>query len=69
MQEIHSSNPPVLTEIFDPNKYGARYQHSLKLESKLKYLKKIQTFYTDHLLLTPAFNKRPGVYLRIEGLP
>ena len=39
MQEISSSNPPVVTGICDPNKSRARHHHSLKLGSKLKYLK------------------------------
>ena len=39
MQEICSSNPPVVTGICDPNKSGAQDHHSLKLGLKLKYLK------------------------------
>ena len=39
MQEIHSSNPPVVTGVFDSNKSRARHHRSLKLGSKLKYLK------------------------------
>ena len=39
MQEIRSSNPPVVTGICDPNKYQARHYCSLKLGLKLKYLK------------------------------
>ena len=39
MQEIRSSNPPVVTEICDPNKSRARHHHSLKIGSKLKYIK------------------------------
>ena len=38
MREIHSSNPPVVTGICDPNKSQARHHRSLKLGSKLKYL-------------------------------
>ena len=38
MQEICSSNPPVITGIYDPNKSRARHHRSLKLGSKLKYL-------------------------------
>ena len=37
MQEIHSSNPPVVTGICDPNKSQAQQHRSLKLGSKLKY--------------------------------
>ena len=37
MQEIRSSNPPVVAGICDPNKSRTRYHHSLKLGSKLKY--------------------------------
>ena len=40
MQEIGSSNPPVVTGSCDPNKYRARLYRSLKLGSKLKYLNK-----------------------------
>ena len=40
MQEIHSSNPPVVTRICDPNNSRARHHRSLKLGSKLKYLNK-----------------------------
>ena len=36
MQEIHRSNPLVVTGICDPNKSWAQY-HILKLGSKLKY--------------------------------
>ena len=39
MQEIRSSNPPVITGICDPNKSRAQDHRSLKLGSKLKYLK------------------------------
>ena len=39
MQEIRSSNPPVVTGICDSNKSWARHHRSLKLGSKLKYLK------------------------------
>ena len=38
MQEVHSSNPPVVTEICDPSKSRVRHHRSLKLDSKLKYL-------------------------------
>ena len=37
MQEIHRSNPPVVTGICDPNKSWAQQHHSLKLGPKLKY--------------------------------
>ena len=39
MREICSSNPPVVTGICDSNKFRARHHRSLKLGSKLKYLK------------------------------
>ena len=39
MQEIRSSNPPVVSGICDPNKSRARHHRSLKFGSKLKYLK------------------------------
>ena len=45
MQEIHSSNSPVVTGICDPNKSRARHHRSLKLGSKLKYLKKNYTHF------------------------
>ena len=38
MQEIHSSNPPVVTGISDPNKSWAPHHRSLNFGSKLKYL-------------------------------
>ena len=38
MLEIHSSNPPVVIGICDPNKSRARHHSSLKLGSKLKYV-------------------------------
>ena len=38
MQQIRSSNPPVITGICDPNKSRARHRCSLRLSSKLKYL-------------------------------
>ena len=38
MQEIRSSNSPVITGIFDPNKFRARHYRSMKFDSKLKYL-------------------------------
>ena len=40
MQDIRSPNPPVVTGICDPNESPARHHCSLKLGSKLKYLKK-----------------------------
>ena len=40
MQEIFSSNPSAVTGICDPNKSRARHHRSLKLGSKLKYLKR-----------------------------
>ena len=38
MQEICSSNPPVVTRICGPNKSRARHHRSFKLGWKLKYL-------------------------------
>ena len=38
MQELRSSNPPVVTGICDPNKSRTRHHRSLKLGSKLKHL-------------------------------
>ena len=37
MQEICSSDPPVVTGICDPNKSRAQHHLSLKLDSELKY--------------------------------
>ena len=37
MQEICSSNPPVVTGICDPNKSRAQHHLILKLDSELKY--------------------------------
>ena len=37
MQEIRSSNPPVVTGIFDPNKSRARHHRRIKLDVK-RYL-------------------------------
>ena len=48
MQEIRSSNPPVVAGICDPNKYWARHHCSLKLASKLKYLN-YEIFFLFHL--------------------
>ena len=39
MQEIRRSNPPVVTGIYDPNKFWAQHYHSMKLGLKLKYLR------------------------------
>ena len=39
MQEVHNSNPPVATGICHPSKSRAQHHRSLKLDSKLKYLK------------------------------
>ena len=38
MQDICSSNPPVVTGSCDPNNYRAQHHRSLKLGSKLKYI-------------------------------
>ena len=51
MQDIRSSNPPVVTGICDPNKSRARYHRSLKLGSKLKYLN-----YLPQILVGPFLN-------------
>ena len=40
MQEISSSNPPMVTGICDTKKSRARHHRSLKFGLKLKYLKK-----------------------------
>ena len=37
MQEICSSDPPVVTGICDPNKSRTQHHLSLKLDSELKY--------------------------------
>ena len=37
MQDICSSDPPVVTGICDPNKSQTRHHHGLKLGLKLKY--------------------------------
>ena len=37
MQEICSSNSPVVTGTCNPNKFRARHYNSLKIGSKLKY--------------------------------
>ena len=47
MQEIRSSNPPVVAGICDPNKYRARHHRSLRLGSKLKYLNLLKTLLTN----------------------
>ena len=44
MQEIRSSNPPVVAKICDPNKSRARHHRSFKLGSKLRYLKIMRIF-------------------------
>ena len=51
MQEIRSSNPPVVTGICDPNKYRARHHRSLELDLKLKYFNK------DSLIINYSFQK------------
>ena len=45
MQEISSSDPPVVIGICDLNKSRARRHRSLKLGSKLKYLNIIGWIY------------------------
>ena len=45
MQEIRSSNPPVITAICDPNKSQARHHRSFKFGSKLKYLNRAQYYF------------------------
>ena len=52
MQEIRSSNPLVVTAICDPNKTRARHHRSLKLGSKLKYLKNNIVLFTDTIQKT-----------------
>ena len=47
MHEIHSSKPPVVTGICDPNKSRARNHHSLKLGLKLKYLNEFSIYFLD----------------------
>ena len=51
MQEILSSNPPVVTGIYDPNKSWARHHHSLKLGSKLKYLNDRALFFSKLMMI------------------
>ena len=59
MQEIRSSNPPVITGIRDPNKSRARHHRSLKLGSELKYLNKYywttQEVSSHWTVLTPDY--------------
>ena len=55
MQEIRSSNSPVVAGICDPNKSRARHHHSLKLGSKLKYLNYCYVFIS--VLLKPIRNR------------
>ena len=47
MQEIHSSNPLVVTGICDPNKSWAQHHCSLKLGLRLKYLNIIWHTFKD----------------------
>ena len=66
MQEIRSSNPPVVTGICDPNKSRARHRRSLKLSSKLKYLIKDKAnfkVYDVTTLLTNNYNTHIAQYL------
>ena len=49
MQEIHSSNPTVVTGICDPNKSQARHHNSLKLDLKLKYRNQKHSKIKKHL--------------------
>ena len=44
MQEIRSSNVPVVTRTSDPNKFQARDHRSMELDSKLKYLNTANIF-------------------------
>ena len=50
MQETHSSNPPVVTGICDPNNFRARHYRSLKIGSKLKYFNIIDNFWKSIVL-------------------
>ena len=45
MQEILSSNPPVVTGSCYPNHFRAQHHHSLKLGLKLKYLNNLIASY------------------------
>ena len=47
MQEIRSSDPLAVTGICEPNKSRARHHHSLKLGSRMKYVKISHTFKTE----------------------
>ena len=62
MQEIRSSNPPVVTGICDPNKSRARHHRSFKLGSKLKYLKDMFDFseYSENSKFYDAIKKVIG---------
>ena len=64
MQEIRSSNPHVVTGICDPNKSRAQNHRSLRLGSKLKYLKMIKasslSFYVETLTKTANFAHCPS---------
>ena len=51
MQEIRSSNPPVVTGIFDPYKSPARHHRSFKLGWKLKYLNIIGCYMKETLVV------------------
>ena len=53
MQEIRSSNPPVVTGTCDPSKSRAQHHHSLKLGLKLKYLNMIFCSFSFILFLVP----------------
>ena len=64
MQEICSSNPPVVKPFCDLNKYWAQHHHTLKLDSKLKYL-------IDNVLLKLIKDLRPDIdkiYLYVKDL-
>ena len=73
MQEIRSSNLPVVTEICDSNKSRVWQHYSLKLGSKLKYLKK-ESFSLFKKPLFPvklriAKNKKPVIFVLQNGGP
>ena len=58
MQEIRSSNPPVVTGICNLNKSRAQHQHSLKIGSKLKYLLAADANENDKVEEDVAFKKK-----------
>ena len=67
MQEICSSNPPVVTGICDPNKSQAQHHHSLKLGSKLKYLK-IQLTMAINFMSSTDSDKTGAMYTKSNNV-